>query len=107
MRSCSCCFCVLSSFARLSMARFSSQREKRIHPTTNTTTTRAAEAYSVGFLKKGLDCVSGSAGMVTPRMKKLSLKKYRETAFERNMLRASARSNLLLGRSEERRVGKE
>src|SRR5882724_6387557 len=66
MRSCSCCFCVLSSFSRFSMARFSHQREKRIPPTTNATTTRAAEVYSVGFLKKGLDCVSGSAGMVTP-----------------------------------------
>src|SRR6267143_1897398 len=97
MRSCSRCFCVLSSFARLSMARFYSQREKRIHPTTNTTTTRAAEVYSVGFLKKGLDCVSGSAGMVTPRMKQFPLKKYRETAFERSMLRVAARSNSLLG----------
>src|SRR6266850_1848348 len=78
MRSCSCCFCVLSSFARFSMARFSHQREKKIHPTTNTMTTRAAEVYSVGFLKKGLDCVSGSAGMVTPRTKQLPLKKYRK-----------------------------
>src|SRR6266478_5040207 len=85
MRSCSCCFCVLCSFARLSMARFSYQREKKIQPTTNTTTTRAAEVYSVGFLKKDLDCVSGSAGMIAPRMKQLPLKKYRETAFERNI----------------------
>src|SRR5882724_4229242 len=105
-RSCSSCFCVLSSFARFSMVRFSHQREKRIPPTTNTTTTRAAEMYSVGFLKKGLDCISGSAGMVTPRMKQLPLKKYRETEFERNILVrvpfernscAQARSNSLLG----------
>jgi hypothetical protein len=68
------------------MARFSHQREKRIHPTTNATTTKAAVVYSVGFLKKGLDCVPGSAGMVTSRMKQLPLKKYRETAFERNIL---------------------
>src|SRR5882672_8103147 len=66
MRSCSCCFCVLSSFSRFSIARFSSHRETRIQPTTSTTMARAAEVYSVGFLKKGLDCVSGSAGMVTP-----------------------------------------
>src|SRR6266850_747264 len=82
MRSCSCCFCVLSTFARFSMARFSHQREKRIPPTTNTTTTRAAEVYSVGFLKKGLDCISGSAGMVTPRMKQLPLKKYRDAGLQ-------------------------
>src|SRR6267143_1017158 len=75
MRSCSCCFCVLSSFARFSMARFSHQREKRIHPTTNTTTTRAAEVYSVGFLKKGLDGVSGSADMVTPKNETTSIEK--------------------------------
>jgi len=38
------------------------QREKRNPPYNYATTTRAAEVYSVGFLKKGLDCVSGSAG---------------------------------------------
>src|SRR6267143_5059591 len=97
MRSCSCCFCVLSSFARFSMARFSSQREKRIHPTTNITMTMARELYSAGFFNRDLDCGSGSDGMDTPPMKRLHYKKYRETAFERNILRAAAGSNSLLG----------